>query len=185
MPPASRMPSAPSGGVGMPADMWTRPQAAKVRAVVPMADAVGGGLVLGGAQQPHAEAEQHEGDGIADLAERAGDHGVHDVAHGARQAPPLAGGDDDGQGDERKPSPSRRCSGSRSRPVSPTCGDGAGGVGHAHPGARTARSGSGSAPERVRARPLRGRAAGRRFAGRDVELRPRAEEDVRVAMVAG
>jgi len=49
----------------------------------------------------------------------------------------------------------------------------------------TARSGSGSPPERVRADPLRERAAGRRVAGRVVELRPRAEEDVRVAMVAG
>ena len=49
----------------------------------------------------------------------------------------------------------------------------------------TARSGSGSPPERVRADPLRERGVGRRVAGRLVELRPRAEEDVRVAMVAG
>ena len=33
--------------------------------------------------------------------------------------------------------------------------------------------------------PVRERAAGRRVAGRVVELRPRAEEDVRVAMGAG
>ena len=37
MPPASRMPSAPSGGVGMPAATWARPHAAKARAVVPTA----------------------------------------------------------------------------------------------------------------------------------------------------
>ena len=53
----------------------------------------------------------------------------------------------------------------------------------------TARNGSGSPPERVRPDPfpgpLRDRAAGRRVAGRAEELRPRAELDVRVAMVAG
>ena len=35
MPPAARMPSAPSGGLGMPSLMWARPHAAKVRAIVP------------------------------------------------------------------------------------------------------------------------------------------------------
>ena len=69
--------------------------------------------------------------------------------------------------------------------VADLAGHGAGGVGQAHPGARTARNGSGSPPERVRADPLRDRAAGRRVAGRVEDLRPRAEEDVRVAMVAG
>ncbi|GAA4404000.1 hypothetical protein GCM10023168_16050 [Fodinibacter luteus] len=49
----------------------------------------------------------------------------------------------------------------------------------------TARSGSGSPPERARADPLRVRAAGRRVAGRVAAERPRDEEDVRVAMVAG
>ncbi len=49
----------------------------------------------------------------------------------------------------------------------------------------TARSGSGRPPERALVDPLRERAAGRRVAGRVVEVRPRAEEDVRVAMVAG
>ena len=37
MPPAARMPSAPWGGVGTPSETWTRPHAAKARAVVPTA----------------------------------------------------------------------------------------------------------------------------------------------------
>ena len=85
-----------------------------------------------------------------------------------------------------RPMPSRRCSGSRSRPVSPTLRATAP-VAWARPiqVLCTARSGSGRPPERARLDPLRERAAGRRVAGRVVELRPRAEEDVRVAMGAG
>ena len=37
MPPAARMPAAPSGGVGMSAATWASPHAAKARAVVPTA----------------------------------------------------------------------------------------------------------------------------------------------------
>ena len=49
------------------------------------------------------EGEQDQRHRIPDPAERPGDDGVDDVAHDTRHAPPLAGGDDDGQPDEREP----------------------------------------------------------------------------------
>ncbi len=79
MPPAARMPSAPSGGLGMPSAMCERPQAAKVSAMVPTTMRLVDAVVLRCAQQAKAEGEQHEGHGIRDAAEGAGEDGVHDL----------------------------------------------------------------------------------------------------------
>ena len=146
----------------------------------------GGGVLLRGAQHPDAEGEQHERDGVADLAEGAGDDGVDDGADGSRHPPPLAGGDDDGEGDEQEADAVAAVLGLEvAAGVAHLAGDGAGGVRQAHPGAldgaQRERQPAGAGP----ARPVRERAAGRRVAGRVEVLRPRAEEDVRVAMVAG
>ena len=62
-------------------------------------------LVLRGAQEAQPEGEQDERDRIPDPAERAGDDGVDDVAHDAGHAPPLAGGDDDGEPDQGEAEP--------------------------------------------------------------------------------
>ena len=80
--------------------MWTRPAAANASARGPMPIAVVGRLVLGGAQQPEPEQSKAIGTAYATRPKRAGDHRVDDVADRALQAPPLAGGDDDGQADE-------------------------------------------------------------------------------------
>ena len=63
-------------------------------------DAVGGGVVLRRAEHAQAEGDQDERDGIRDAPEGAGEDRVHDLAEGAGDAPPLAGGDDDGERDE-------------------------------------------------------------------------------------
>jgi hypothetical protein len=59
-------------------------------------------VVLGCAQHPDAEQQEHDRHGIADLAERPGHDGVHDGAHGAGHPPPLAGRDDHGERDEQQ-----------------------------------------------------------------------------------
>ncbi len=133
------------------------------------------------------KASSTRGNGIADLAEGAGHHGVHDGAHGARHPPPLTGGDDDGEGDEQQAEPVPAVLGLEvAAGVTDLAGDGTGGVGQAHPGAldgpqrqrQAHRSGCGRVPCGAVTQ-VAGSPAGY------VELRPRAEEDVRVAMVAG
>jgi len=63
---------------------------------------VGHGRVVGRAQQAEAEEEQDERQRIPDPAEGARHDGVDDVSGHPRHAPPLAGGDDDGQADEEE-----------------------------------------------------------------------------------
>ena len=82
------------------------------------------------------KASSTSGHGIADLAEGAGHHGVHDGSHGARHPPPLAGGDDDGEGDEQQAEAVAAVLGLEvAAGVADLAGHGAGGVGQAHPGA--------------------------------------------------
>ena len=63
---------------------------------------VGRRLVLRRAEQADAQEEQGERHGIGHAAERAGHHGVDDVADHAVEGPPLTGGDSDGQADEEE-----------------------------------------------------------------------------------
>ena len=136
MPPPSRMPSAPCGGVGMPAATWARPEAAKASAPEADADAGVGRVVLRRAQQADAEEEQGERHGIRDAAEGAGDDGVDDVADRALEGPPLTGGHDDRQADEEEAEPVAavlrlELAGAGADPADRAAGD----VRHAHPGA--------------------------------------------------
>ena len=71
-------PVGPSGGVGMPAATWVEAAGREGQRGRPDGRTRGRRLVLRGAQHPHAEREQHEGHGIADLAESPGDDGVDD-----------------------------------------------------------------------------------------------------------
>ena len=96
----------------------------------------GGGVLLGSTQHPDAEGEQHERYGVPDLAEGAGDDGVHDGAHRTRHPPPLAGGDDDREGDEQQPHAVAAVLGLEvATGVADLARDGAGGVRQPHPGA--------------------------------------------------
>ena len=106
----------------------------------------GGRVVLGCAQQPDAEEEQHERHGIRDPAEGAGHDGVDHVADRALEGPPLAGGDDDRSADQGEPDPVAAVLGLEVARVLPTGARLPGDVCHAHPVPRTARSGSGSPP---------------------------------------
>ena len=147
----------------------------------------GGGVLLRGAQHPDAEGEQDERHGVPDPAEGAGDDGVDDGADGTRHPPPLARGDDDGEGDEQQADAVAAVLGLEvATGVAHLARHRAGGVGQAHPRALHGAQGqrqaaaAGAGPTPCGSGPR-----GRRVAGRvDVE-RPRAEEDVRVAMVAG
>ena len=136
MPPAARMPSAPSGGRGdVGGDVG---EAAGGEGERGRADggAGGGGILLRSAQHADAEGQQHERDGVADLAEGAGDDGVHHGAHGAGHAPPLAGGHDDGEGDEEQADAVAAVLGLEvAAGVADLAGHRTGGVGQAHPGA--------------------------------------------------
>ena len=87
MPPASRSASAPSGRRGQAAREVHQPGDRDGQGGEADRHAVGGLHEVGVAQQPHAEAEQHEGQHEADPPERAGDHRVHGVPDDGPAAP--------------------------------------------------------------------------------------------------
>ena len=58
---------------------------------------------LGARSKRSPKASRTSGTAYATRPKRAGDDGVDDVAEDARHAPPLAGGDDDGERDEGEP----------------------------------------------------------------------------------
>ena len=202
MPPASRMASAPSGGDGRPAERWTRPAAANVRAVVPMPmrwlDAWSSGA------RSRRSPSSRKAIGRANATRPSVPAATAWMTspatpcrpHHSRAATTMA------RAMNAKPMPSRRCSGSRSRaevPMRRTVPPATWAIPIQVP--RTARSGSGSPPPLgwalvARVAPPRG--AGLRdpdepprpAAGREDEARPeepeRVEEEVmRVATFAG
>ena len=174
MPPAARMPSAPSGGVGMPAATCARPQAAKTRAVVPTAarDVAASSCGARSIRTPKRSRTIGTAYPIRPTVPATTawttvptDPGM---PHHSRAATTTA------RARSSRPMPSRRCSGSRSRPVSPTLRATAP-VAWARPihVLWTARRGSGRPPLRAPARPLAragrgppGRGPGRRWSGR-------------------
>ncbi len=152
MPPAARIGSAPSGGFGMPSAMWARPHAAKVRASVADDEPVGDGVVLRRPQEVarrgragRAARRSRPGRGCPATTAWMTSPATPCTPHHSRAATTTA------RPIRAKPRPSRRCSGSRSRAELPTR--------RTAPPARcetpiqvprTARSGSGSPPERAR-----------------------------------
>ncbi len=185
MPPAARIASAPSGGVGMRAATWARPHAENASAVVPTSRRELALSSLGARRRWTPTASRTRGTAYPTRPKVPATTAwttvptAPGIAHHSRAATTTA------RATKSRPSPSRRCSGSRSRPVSPTL-RATEPVAWARPihVLWTARSGSGSPPERG-LRLLVRFAGARRDAGRVVEDRPRAELDVRVAMGAG
>ena len=100
MPPASRMASAPSGGEGRPADRWTRPAAENVRAVMPMPMRWLDAWSSGARSRRSPSSRKAIGSANATRPSVPAATAWMTSPADALQAPPLAGGDDDGQGDE-------------------------------------------------------------------------------------
>ena len=98
-------------------------------------DAVGRGLVLRGAQQPDAEQQQGDRDGIRDPAEGPCGDGVDDLSRHALESPPLAGGDHDRQPEQEQAHAVTAVLRVELAGTVPDPADGsAGDMGHAHPG---------------------------------------------------
>ena len=114
----------------------------------------------GRAEQADAQEEQGERHGIGHAAERAGHHGVDDVADHAVEGPPLAGGDSDGQPDEEEADAVAAVLRLELAGAVPDLAHGAArDVRHAHPGAA-------DRAQRQRQSPALGLAAGCRLAAR-------------------
>ena len=193
MPPAARIGSAPPGGFGMPSEMWASPQAAKVSATVPTTRRFVTASSLGARRKYSPKASRTSGTAYptrprvpattAWMTSPTTPVTPHHSRAATTTASPMSA----------NPTPSRRCSGSRSRAELPTR--------RTAPPARCetpiqvprmARSGSGSPPERAfevrRAAGLRGaERPPRPVAWRDVGTRPADGrddvEDARGAMV--
>ena len=163
MPPAARMGSAPPGGFGMPSEMWARPQAAKVSATVPTTRRFVTPSSFGARRKYRPKASRTSGTAYptrprvpattAWMTSPTTPWTPHHSRAATTTASPM----------RANPTPSRRCSGSRSRGGAADAADrSAGQVRDAHPGAA-------DGPQRQR-KPagagLRGAAGGRLARGR-------------------
>ncbi len=120
MPPAARMPSAPSGGLGMPSARCDRPHAAKVSAMVPTTMRLVAASSCGARSMRRPRAIRTSGTAYATRPKVPAKTActtwpkVPETPHHSRAATTTA------RAMRAKPMPSRRCSGSRSAALWPT-----------------------------------------------------------------